>query len=203
MDSGCWKAGCRSSRSFAALELLKETSRNTRALVITSTLVTRWQNSQVKIRVQTSALTRFHVFKRLSFELQFCPENTKWAALRKLPTYDSAHLQSETILLYKCVCFVNDHEVRIKNNLSDWPVQLTLRLCLSDLRSNARRSDVSVRRVKMASPVGGAGSREEVNNRGRADGPTCCRDGGRVCCCYSWVPLELFQTLFLQLFGEK
>lgn len=43
MDRGCWKAGCRSSRSFAALELLEETSRKTRALV-TITLVTHQAN---------------------------------------------------------------------------------------------------------------------------------------------------------------
>lgn len=64
--------------------------------------------------------------------------------------------------------------------------------------SNVRRSDVPAMKDKMASPVGGAGGREEVNNRGRVDGPSCCQDRGRVCCC--WVPLELFQTLFLQLF---
>lgn len=101
-------------------------------------------------------------------------------------------------LLYKFGCFVNDTYRTVISLMAG----LTS-TCLADPMSGATRSRVAVMGVKMASPVGGAGSGEEVNNRGWVDGPPCCGDGGRICCRCSWVPLELFQALFLQLFWEQ
>lgn len=158
MDSGCWKAGCRSSRSFAALELLKETSRSTRALV--STLVTHWQNIHVKLRSPKNSSHLRSWFQNM--QLQFCPQ-------RRSLFLCSGH-------------FIN-----------------TLFMPGSPKIQCEAFSDVTLIRVKLASPVGGTGSREKVNNRDRVDGTACCRDRGQVCSRYSWIPLEFFQTLFLEL----
>lgn len=67
-DSGCWKAGCRSSRSLAALELLEGTSRKTRALRINQSIIDKTLGSLLSFKVAV---------RRKKKTLQICPQQRK------------------------------------------------------------------------------------------------------------------------------
>lgn len=194
MFSGCWKAGCRSSRSLAAFELLKGnkaehkgtsyyhypgyslTSPESRELLLLESMFSKSPIAVLSSETLNEKLTTvlFHPLSKSETLLSLFYINLD--VLLMTINFASRTVISRTTCLTGCC---NHHFIY-------------------DLMSTVRRSDVPAMKEKMASPVGGAGGGEKVNDRGRVDGPSCCQDRGRVCCC--WVPLELFQALFLQLF---
>lgn len=93
IGSGCWKAGCRSSRSLGALELLKGTSRK-RAWRINQSLIDK---------PFSSLLSSKAVMRRKIYDCSFFPSNARESKMYYFCVHAVDRVMLQAYLNFYCI----------------------------------------------------------------------------------------------------